>query len=177
MTENTNSLAYHERRRVVILNDIGMEKTRHERAIQALQADLSKSNAAINMVLCNVDLPKVALARTIIDVRGLYEKAGEERGYAVEESIQRIANGGEKMRERFMGTKCYDRWHGQSVDMEYGYGPKHGSIIFAIEMRRDVRQRPKDQPLLTEEEQDAVIYYLRCLKQIQQAEQSGKVAA
>lgn len=177
MSKEINSLSFYERRRVEMLNAIGMEKTRHEREAKRLDDEYRATLASIGALLANVDLEKVALAKTVIKVSGLYERAGDDRAWAVEEAVRRIADGGEKLRHKYVGTKSYAQWYGQSVEHSYGMGPSHGSVIFDIGLTRTVRDRPECQALLTPEEADAAIYYLRCLKQIQQAEQDAKVPA
>lgn len=112
-----------------------------------------------------LDVDKIRLAETVLYVSD-FAKGGEERGGAVADAIKWFATGKagyRGLRHEYFGTKSYDRWHGQRCDCEYGMGPRHGSIIFRIELRREARDRD-----LTTDEKNAAIYYLINLQAIQQ---------
>jgi hypothetical protein len=130
---------------------------------------------AILQVEAALDPEKIALAETVIQVHGLFEKAGEDRESARTAAVHWIATGEggyRGLKSEFFGTKDYDRWHGQRSDHEYGYGPKHGSVIFCIGLVTEARKRD-----LTEPEKEAAIYYLLNLTAIQKAQQEAKAAA
>lgn len=80
-----------------------------------------------------------------------------------------MAEGGGNLRRKFFGTKDYDRWSDQRCDCAYGYGPRHGTIVFSVGLDRQFRDRwaagemdPGDI--------DAALYYLNNLKAVQEAE-------
>lgn len=149
--------------------------------VKGLQADLEKKylaeNTRLNAMLGNarttlskhaagLDVDKITLAETILYV-GDFAKGGTDRASAVQDAIKWFATGKAGYRglqHEYFGTKSYDRWHGQRCDCEYGMGPRHGSIIFRIELSRDARNRD-----LTAEEKDAAIYYLVNIQAIQTA--------
>lgn len=123
----------------------------------------------INQSLEGLDADKVALAETVIYVRGSYAKAGDDRASVLRDAINELAtsDGGRLWRETF-GTKSYDRWYGQRSDHPYGYGPRHGSLIFEIGLTRAVRARPQK---ITPDEIEAAIYYLTHLERIQRTKE------
>ena len=121
-----------------------------------------------------IDTHKVLLAEHIVYVTE-YSKGGEERDSARTDAIHWFATHGPErvpyhdLRSQYFGTKSYDRWHGQRSDHSYGMGPRHGSIIFRIELLPEPRKRT-----LTADEIEAAIYYLTNLERIQAAARSAK---
>lgn len=121
-----------------------------------------------------LDQEKIAIAEKIIFVRGKLDKAGDEAKGVISDAVKQLSLGcpnnqynGDLWRFGF-GTKDYAGWHGQRSDHEYGYGPKHGYIIFQVGIQPDVRKE-RNQSELTEEEVEASIYYLLNLAKIQEA--------
>jgi len=118
----------------------------------------------------DLDPEKVALAETIIVVSD-YHKGGAEWYSCVRDAIKQFSTGErvgpyKDLWKEFFGTKDYARWIGQRCDCAYGYGPRHGSIVFRIAVRDEVRKTRK-QSDLTPEEVEAVLHYLYNLKEIQ----------
>jgi hypothetical protein len=72
----------------------------------------------------------------------------------------------------YFGCKDYDRWSHQREDCQYGYGPRHGSIVFAIELRQEHRNKG-----LTEQHRSDCIYYLEGLKAGKLRTNAAKLAA
>lgn len=125
-----------------------------------------------------LDLEKIALAKTVIYVRGAYERAGEDRASVINDAIKQLATG-EPVRQvygdlwqRYFGTKNYDRWSGQRSDHPYFMGPGHGSICFEVGIVESVRDKRK-QSDLTADEIEAAIYYLTNIPRVQEAERKA----
>ena len=141
-----------------------------------LKGEIAKRRAVVNQVEAGLDAEKIALARTVLRVTD-YSRGGSEKASARADAIRQLATG-EPIRQFYgdlwhvaFGTKNYDRWDGQRCDVEYGYGPCHGSICFSIGLLPEVRQRePK---ALTPAETEAAIYYLTHLERIQAAEKAA----
>ena len=104
------------------------------------------------------------LAESVIEVRGSYDKAGDDRVHALQKAIDDLATGATSLKKTYFGTKQYAHWHGQFIECSYGMGPAHGSVIFSIGIRRSELGRD-----LTEPEIEAALYYLRNLQRIQSA--------
>lgn len=129
-----------------------------------------------------IDIEKITLAKTVIYVRGSYERAGEDRASVIHDAIKQLATG-EPVRsvygdlwERYFGTKNYDRWSGQRSDHPYGMGPGHGSICFEVGVVEAVR-RGRLQASLSSEEIEAAIYYLSNIQRVQEAESKASQQA
>lgn len=179
MVAGTLSLA------VCDLVDLRRQLADHEKATglesARLKGEIVARQTILNTAEAGLDNDKIALAQTVLKVRGLYAKGGEDRASVIQDAVSWLAtqkvekigswgpytiNG---LDSADFGTKSYDRWHGQRSDHEWG-GPRHGTIIFQVGLID--RQRK-----LTEEEREAAIYYLLNLERAQAAAQSAREAA
>jgi len=166
------------------LNEAKAALVEHEKAAAARTAELKQvitdSDAVLRLSADGIDLGKVALAETVVYVSGEYEKAGTDRASCIAAAIKQLATGKadspySDLWCQYLGTKSYDRWNGQRCDCEYGMGPRHGSIIFAIGLTRETLKR--DRTDLSPDEIEAAIYYLTNITRIQSARKSARVAA
>lgn len=113
----------------------------------------------------DLDIERIRRAETIVRVRGLNNYGGGESPGALSDAISWFAGSlpyspYKDLNSQYFGTKDYDRWTHQRTDCEYGMGPGHGSIVFAIELNRDFRGSG-----LTEDQRNDCIYYLEALRQ------------
>lgn len=82
-----------------------------------------------------------------------------DRLSAVKDAIDDLArNQGKRLMTEFFGTKNYDRWIDQRDDCAYGFGPCHGSTVFAIGLRQIVRDNG-----ISKEDAEAAIYALNLM--------------
>lgn len=172
----TMTIAQLERLKLALTEKMQAERARHEQELQRLRAEFVRADTATRISAGGFDGDKIRRARAVIDVDGEYEKAGDERAWAVEVAVKALLDGGSALRTEYVGTKNYAHWRGQSITCGYGYGPRHGSVCFSIGLTRAVRERSAE-PLLTEQEIDDAVFYLRNLERIQQAEREARVAA
>ena len=164
--------------------ELEAELSAHEQAAKARADELRREIRSRALILETategLDADKIDLAKTIVSIRGSYARGGDDRHSVVRDAMRQLATG-EPVRAHYgdlwrvyFGTKSYDRWHGQRSDHPYGYGPKHGGIIFAVEVTRTARER--GQADLTPDEIEAAIYYLTNLERAQAAEQRATAA-
>ncbi|WP_395623386.1 hypothetical protein [Sphingomonas daechungensis] len=141
-----------------------------------LLAQIATFMKVIEATAYGLDPAKIALAKTVIDVRGKYTRGGDQPS-VVNAAIRQLATG---IPERAiysdlwrtqLATKNYDCWDSQRSDCEYGCGPRHGYINFSIGLRGDVRER--EVKALTADETEAALYYLTRLSDIQASEASA----
>ncbi|CAH2606465.1 conserved protein of unknown function (plasmid) [Rhodovastum atsumiense] len=142
-----------------------------------LRTRIGELQTEIRCLEAGIDLAKVALAETVLYVHGEFDRAGEDRDGARQDAINwfaacQPATGYGSLRHEYFGTKSYDRWRGQRSNHEYGYGPRHGSIIFEIGLLASARKRD-----LTADEREAAVYYLVHLSAIQAAAKAAKQGA
>lgn len=109
-----------------------------------------------NVAQEGLDIAKIQIAEDILDVRGnIYGKTDWGSGVPTiaELAIVDIAEDCEFMKSKYFGNKQYEGYY-QRCNSEYGYGPRHGSIIDRIGLKN-----PKTK--LTDDEKDACIYYIK----------------
>ena len=152
------------------LADLRAVTSKHEARITAELVSLRRDYGTLNAAL---DLPTVKFAETIIEVRGTYTGGGDQPS-CIRDFVRWLLTGEASSysappRYR-IGTKDYDRWSNQRCDCERGYGPGHGSIVFAISTDREFAD-------LTAAEREAAVYYLENLATIQKAAREAKQAA
>lgn len=141
----------------------------------AIQERIAKIRQTVNESVAGLDSDQIALAETVLCVHGSYASAGADRASALHDAIKELSlNGGGKLWEQHFSTKNYDRWHGQRSDHGYGYGPKHGYLIFSIGIPLDIRKR--DPQHLSPEEVEAAVYYLTHLSRIQDTKEQAALS-
>lgn len=123
------------------------------------ELDRSIEDAIHRRDLAAVGLPDgmLDIAKQVIQIRGRVAESAEG---ALAAAIDDLAAGCPILRERYIGAKRYEGFH-QREDHEYGYGPKHGSIVFAVELTSEARQRLRAVgATLTAEEREAAVRWL-----------------
>lgn len=133
----------------------------------ALQTKLNQLGSGLNA-------DKVALGQSVIFVRGVYAKAGQDRASVIADAVQWLATGKSNayrgLDVESYGTKNYDGWAGQRSDHSRGMGPRHGSIVFQVGLTKQDR-------VLSVKETEAAIYYLLNLEKVQAAALAAAVQA
>jgi hypothetical protein len=168
-TENpTQRLAELTRQRDEARRKLEEEHERHEQAVADWEADIELIEQERRAIQRGLIYSEIKLAEELLYVRGSAARIAEHGSgepydrepNPVEDAISDIAEGGEKLQRRYFAFKQYDRWHAQRSDHKYGYGPRHGSVVFAIGLTSAGR---KSVPL-GEAERNACIYLLEALK-------------
>ena len=136
------------------------EKERHERRMNEIDGEIKKSAEAVEIFQSGLELDRVEIAESVIYAIGEFGYGDDFR--VVRKAIDDVAAGCPILRNEYLGTKNYDRWHHQEIQYRYGYGPRHGDVVFEIGLKN-----PKQE--LTDEQQEAVIYYLLNLAKIREA--------
>jgi len=159
------------------IHELRAELAAHEAAAKQRTADFQREIRASALILENategLDSDKIDAAMRVLDIRGTYAKGGADAHSVIADAIKQLATGApirvtySDLWRTYFGTKNYDAWSGQRCDSEYGYGPRHGSIVFSVGLALPVRKR--DPQALTPEETEAAIYYLTNIQRIQQA--------
>jgi hypothetical protein len=160
-----------ERRARELRDAINSEKSRHAAALVMLHTELAKALAVISTASSGLDPERVEHGLRVLELRGTYAQGGAERDWAIEAAIGDIIAGGRDLHTSYVGTKDYAHWRGQSITHEYGYGPKHGTVVFGIGLQPAYRRQ------LTAGEQADAVYVLRNLPRIQAAQAQAARAA
>lgn len=135
-----------------------------------------------------LDIEKIRNAESVIAIRGRMGERKDHEGKfvgmglgddlaAVEQVIKWLACSYQPtfytdLNSVYFGCKNYDRWSHKREDCQYGYGPRHGSIVFAIELREEHRNKG-----LSEQQRSDCIYYLEALKAGKLRTNAAKLAA
>lgn len=158
--------------RAELIAEIAEREKSHAAWLATNKQKLAIWNEVIAQHKSGLDAGKIALARTVLKVRGIYEKAGQDRASVISDAIAWFATGKapcyHQLSSADYGTKTYDCWYGQRSDHEWG-GPAHGSIIFQVGLIDRNKQ-------ITDEEREACLYYLTNISEIQEAAELAKAA-
>lgn len=172
-----HDLAHFERRAAELRQRIAGAREQFRITLEALQHELREAEAHAKQLASQLDTEQILLAEHVMEIRGTYARAGSDRAEQREAAIADLLAGAPRLRTCYMATKSYAQWHGQAVDCTYGMGPRHGTVIFAIELTPPVRDRLKSGGSLTPDEVNAAVYYLRNLEAIEQTVQEADKAA
>ena len=146
-----------------LLNKLNEDFTRESLRLKTMIAD---QETILAQAESGLDTDKIELAETFLQVSD-FSSGGEDRFAAKKDATDWFAlgqKGRTNLRREYIGTKSYDRWHGQRSDHEYGMGPRHGRIIFSIGLAPEFRDHE-----FTEQECEAAVYYLLRLERVQKA--------
>tara|TARA_R100000781_G_scaffold109216_1_gene74087 strand:+ start:3102 stop:3593 length:492 start_codon:yes stop_codon:yes gene_type:complete len=137
------------------------ETEKKEKVLLSQIRELERLEKLGTSIDSNIDLNKLQLAESVLIVSG--NPVGKNIHHR---AISRMANNPDSLKREFIGNKRYEGYY-QECDCEYGYGPRHGSIVDRIGLNNSARNRD-----LTEEEKDACIYYLTNIEKIQELSKS-----
>lgn len=139
----------------------------YEKNLSSVNSEISTITKHLNITNAGLDLEKVTHGMQVV-------KFGEtkdifERKKCVTDAMSDLANGAKRLKERYFGTKDYAHWSDQREDHLYGYGPKHGSMVFRVALQGEYLRKE-----LTPEDIECAIY---CLMNIDKINEQIKQAA
>lgn len=140
-------------------------KKEYETKFNNLDREISELERLKEIAVTGVDVDKVKNAEEVIRLEGKigYYDEGKfikypKRVDAINDAINDIASGCKKIRNEYFGVKDYSGFGDQRSNCEYGYSPRHGSIVFKVGLKSDRKIE------LTEEMINDCIYYLENIK-------------
>jgi hypothetical protein len=137
------------------------EGKRHDAALAGLRLDLKLVEDERAHALAGTDPDVRLLASHVVEVKWhKNERHDEFDAGVVAAAITDLTADAVIMRKEYIGVKNYEGFIHQREDHKYGYGPRHGSIVFSVGLMPEVRKRLADGGELTEDEKDAAITYL-----------------
>lgn len=152
-------------------------RSKHKESLRSLESARDRASYEYKLVLNHsLNLEWIKNAESIITIRGQIGitkdgKVGLGNDLeAVEDAIKWFAGSGGiylDLNCQYSGCKNYDGYIHQRENHNYGFGPRHGNIVFAIELKPEFRKKD-----LTDEQKSNCIYYLEALK-IGQLERDG----
>lgn len=153
---------------------------RYKASSEALRQSLLEAKTKVSLASQGLDPDKIELAKTVLSICGTYKEAGSDRASVISDAIKQLSTGVgldgayTGLWKHALCTKSYDRWHGQRSDHPYGYGPRHGSIIFSVGLTKQAREKTfSDIPPASIE---AALYYLTNIEAIEAAKEMAVTA-
>jgi len=93
-----------------------------------------------------VDIKRVKNGMKYVHIRGVCDDGMLKRLEVIEDAIKDFYNGCERLKRNYFGIKNYAHFGDQRCDCEYGYGPRHGYIVFSVGIKEkwqfDVKKIP-----------------------------------
>lgn len=156
------TLAHLTKQRQELVAKIALLEKSYAESRDALAFELSECDRTKEMILLGVDMTKIELGEHVLSIQVTGPLAGEDT-YVIDAVLSELAtSGGEALFRSYLGTKNYSGWSHQACHwMEYGMGPKHGTIVFRIAISRPLKESPR---ALTADEIEAAMYLLEMLK-------------
>lgn len=131
-----------------------LHKSFHE-GMDKLIATENQLKEYLNMESHGIDSIKIRDARQVISIQGEFKGEREQSGRfkLLNDAIVDMSTGYKHLSKNYYGMKNYSGFGDQRHDTEYGYGPKHGHIVFDVRLLVRARE-------LTEQEVELALYYL-----------------
>lgn len=143
-----------------IEDEITKERESHNSKIEELKQCLEHHKHTRDLMSSmEITADQIDLARKCISING---KISESAGGAYQAALEAVAAGGQALLKQYIGAKRYEGFH-QRCDSKYGYGPKHGSIVFSVGLMPHIRNSCHR---LTEDEVEACVRYLTAEKKL-----------
>lgn len=125
---------------------------------------LQELESLMGMARAGIDTEKVERGLEVISVKGKADKSGQ----VITKAINDLAVGCPHMKSEFFGVKVYSGFGEQFCDCSYGYGPRHGSIVFSVGLTESAIKRIRDGASI---DTDSAIYVLLNWNQIAAAKE------
>lgn len=148
-----------------IEKDISQLTEKFEIAVKDLRLKLDYAKRYLSALDAGVSPEYLSIGKTVIKITGKYKGGSGAQPSVIRDAIIDLAeHRGSRLKQEYFGTKNYSQWTNQRSDHPYGYGPKHGNIVFSIGLQPEVRERE-----LLDDELCAAIYCLRNIDKVQEA--------
>jgi hypothetical protein len=134
-------------------DELKAENGRHKKTVDDYKKKIKEVERQKGMFLQGIDLEKINVAETVLNVFGLEENFDADR---TNKAIRGLATNDGAIYVKYYGVKDYQGFIHQGCDCEYGYGPTHGQIVFSIGLRNPDHK-------LTEKETECCLYYLNII--------------
>lgn len=135
-------------------------------------AELQELQQQESLLAAGVDLERLNHGEHVIYIRGDYRKVGGEASSCIAAAKTDLAAGAPRLKKQYFGAKDYAHFRGQRCDCTYGFGPTHGSIVFAIGLTDAARNMD-----LTDEMIEDALYVLANIDKVLDARAKAKEAA
>jgi len=133
----------------------------YENELRILQAQKKELETKLQYEIDGINSNRIDNAKRFIYIVGLKNYGRGETRLCIDELISDIVNDNYKILKEYYGCKNYEGFICQRSDHPYGYGPRHGYIVFSIEATQDFR-RGEITP--NEKDKNDILYMLENVK-------------
>jgi hypothetical protein len=105
-----------------------------------LEKYIKKLQSKINLASNEEILEKIENVKDVLLLKGLKYSGRGDTESRLKEAIRTFSLEPKFFSTDYIGCKNYDRWTCQGVQFKYGMGPRHGSVVFEIGLKRDYRR-------------------------------------
>jgi hypothetical protein len=113
------------------------EDERHERERKRIADEIAETVARREHLAAGTDADTREDALSLIEVVGQIDRLNAG---VVRDAVDDLAAGCPKLKVEYFATKDYASFAGQRTDARYGYGPKHGCIVFKVGLSKSARE-------------------------------------
>lgn len=124
----------------------------YEQKMKETQASIAVLERQKALKLSDFDTSKIEVAEAILEIKG-----SQFDVTVVRDAIQDVLQGTPHMATMYFGSKDYDCFSHQRSDHNYFMGPRHGTIVYSIGLKKPYRTG------LSKEQQESCVYYLNLL--------------
>jgi hypothetical protein len=121
--------------------------------IANVDGEIMRLTQRLNIANAGLDEEMVKHGMNVISFGDVQDSP--ERKSCVDDAIDDLGKCAKSLKNGYFGTKNYAHWRDQRCDCAYGYGPKHGSVVFVVGLRREYREKD-----LTPDDIECAIYCL-----------------
>lgn len=150
-----------EKEKQSISRQLQQVEAEYKSATEQLSKQLKQVNINLDLLNGNYNIEYIDIARKIITVYGGMRSLYGDGLEMVNKAKDDIINGPRLLNTEYVGTKDYSGFSCQGIVCKYGMGPKHGRVVFSIELVKERRNTE-----LTAQEKNAVLYYLNNIFEI-----------
>lgn len=169
-------------RRAVLGKQRKTKINEHRAYLERIDGELAALDVTEKQLLAGIDVARTERARGIVKIIGDISKSRTAwnanqasnnqsimRHDLAREASEDVAAGCAKIHHRYFGVKNYSHFGDQREDHQYGYGPKHGHIVFAIGLTNEARERLDKGEKLSPQETEDALYLIASLPRIAEA--------
>lgn len=174
------------KRRTTLLAERQKRSEAHKTWITGCDAELKQLAESERLVAAGVDLSRINHGLHVVSVTGLSKQVvhgaysdqnrSGQRASVIADAKDDLARGAPRLRREYFGVKNYAHFGDQREDHTYGFGPKHGSIVFSVGLTSAARKMIESGEALTPEQIEDALYVLANLDQIEAAKASQTAA-
>lgn len=113
------------------------EDARHAAERERLTAEIAEAEAQRAHVAAGTSVEARSLALGLIEIRGDVDRVDDA---VIVDAVEDLAAGCPTLLSEYLAIKDYGRFTGQRSDHRYGYGPKHGYIVFGVGLTASSRE-------------------------------------